>query len=208
MKIVVTVLLFSITLLSLQTTALGKKVFCQRIVEDHALIESLKRIIKNNNAVFLFRHTNKGAYTDRDCKEQTQALTECGKDQAALLNLGVKQLKLDVATVVSSNYCRTIETGEIIFGPKNIVVPKESKDKFFGLGSDVCTRAILKNIIKDVGNTQHNAFLFSHSNCLSKFITNSTGREEAEGLAVVFNIEFPSNPIGCIWRHDWVKLVF
>lgn len=171
------------------------------------LIEQLQQ----GGKVVLMRHmTTAPARNDPelidldDCSTQRN-LNEVGRDQATKLGEAFRKLSIPVTEVISSPYCRCVETGEIAFGEVKksellaIGVGLEAKEKIEG-GSDV--RKLLDTEAPDGGNT----ILITHNvNLLYAF-----GLEpKPEGVAHVFKptgIGFATY-LGKIVPDDWVEAV-
>src|SRR3954447_6582381 len=83
-----------------------------------ALLDALR----TGGFVLYFRHTSTdfGQNDDRmtgyeDCSLQRN-LTEQGRDEARAIGRAIKALRIPVGEVLSSPFCRTMETGRLIFG--------------------------------------------------------------------------------------------
>ena len=89
----------------------------------HALAgEPLVRALRAGGLTLYFRHTatdfsqndaNMGAYDD--CAKQRN-LSETGRSQAREVRRAIEALSLPVGEVLASPFCRTMETGRLMFG--------------------------------------------------------------------------------------------
>jgi hypothetical protein len=87
-------------------------------LEGAALVDALRR----GGYTLYFRHTttdfsqNDAAMTGyEDCATQRN-LTELGRQQARAIGATVRAMKLPIGEVLASPYCRTMETGRLVFG--------------------------------------------------------------------------------------------
>lgn len=83
-----------------------------------ALVSALRR----GGYVLYLRHTstdfgeNDERMTDfADCAKQRN-LTDKGRAEARAIGAAVREIKIPIAIVYASPYCRTIETGKLVFG--------------------------------------------------------------------------------------------
>lgn len=90
----------------------------RELLAGDALIEALRR----GGYILYFRHglTDHDTYdSDRNnldnCASQ-RLLSEAGRQQMRSIGLAIKQLDIPISTVISSPYCRTVETAELAFG--------------------------------------------------------------------------------------------
>jgi phosphohistidine phosphatase SixA len=172
-----------------------------------ALIESLRE----GGKVILMRHMTTAPGKDdpevldlEDCATQRN-LNELGREQAAAIGEAVEKLAIPVSQVLSSPYCRCLETGTIAFG-------EVEKSELLGSGADLApkekisggeqVRRLLDTKPADGGNT----VLITHTvNLLYTF-----GLEpKPEGIAHVFQ---PTGLgiatyLGTIVPDDWVQAV-
>lgn len=89
----------------------------------HALAgPALVAALRGGGYTLYFRHTatdfsqNDAAMTGyEDCAKQRN-LTELGRTQARAIGASVRAMKLPIGEVLASPYCRTMETGRLIFG--------------------------------------------------------------------------------------------
>ncbi len=87
-------------------------------LEDSALVEALRR----GGFTLYFRHTatdfsqddsRMGAY--EECATQRN-LSERGRAQARKVGAAIRRLRLPIGEVLASPFCRTMETGRLMFG--------------------------------------------------------------------------------------------
>jgi phosphohistidine phosphatase SixA len=83
---------------------------------------ALLSALRSGGYVLYLRHTstdfgeNDERMTDyADCARQRN-LTDRGRAEARAIGAAVRELKIPVAIVYASPYCRTIETGKLVFG--------------------------------------------------------------------------------------------
>ena len=86
-------------------------------LEGRALIEALQK----GGLVILIRHMStdsfvpgEGTHDDRDCASQRN-LDERGRQEAREIGAAFKRLGIPVGTVLTSPYCRCVETGKLAF---------------------------------------------------------------------------------------------
>jgi phosphohistidine phosphatase SixA len=87
-------------------------------LEGRALIEALRE----GGLVILLRHMStdsfvprEGSHDERDCASQRN-LDERGKQEARDVGAAFKSLGIPVGTVLTSPYCRCVDTGKLAFG--------------------------------------------------------------------------------------------
>lgn len=87
-------------------------------LEGPALVEALK----GGGYTILMRHTmteevapDPGLFNLRDCTTQ-RGLSEAGREQARMIGKSFAKLAIPVGQVLSSPYCRCLETGKLAFG--------------------------------------------------------------------------------------------
>jgi phosphohistidine phosphatase SixA len=87
-------------------------------LEGRALVEALRE----GGLVILLRHMStdsfvpgQGSHDDQDCASQRN-LDERGKKEAKELGAAFKSLGIPVGTVLTSPYCRCVDTGKLAFG--------------------------------------------------------------------------------------------
>lgn len=87
-------------------------------LEGRALIDALR----GGGYVLYLRHTstdfgeNDAAMTTfEDCSKQRN-LTDAGRAEARAIGAALRELKIPIGTVLASPYCRTLETGRLVFG--------------------------------------------------------------------------------------------
>jgi phosphohistidine phosphatase SixA len=87
-------------------------------LEGRALVEALRE----GGLVILLRHMStdsfvpgEGAHDDQDCASQRN-LDERGRQEARDVGAAFKSLGIPVGTVLTSPYCRCVDTGKLAFG--------------------------------------------------------------------------------------------
>jgi len=87
-------------------------------LEGRALVEALRE----GGLVILLRHMStdsfvpvEGAHDDRDCASQRN-LDERGRQEARDIGAAFKSLGIPVGAVLTSPYCRCVDTGKLAFG--------------------------------------------------------------------------------------------
>lgn len=97
--------------------------------------EHLGALLRGGGHVLLMRHaaTNPGIgdppqFTLQDCRTQRN-LSAAGKTQAARTGKRIAELGIPISAVLSSRWCRCLDTASIAFGS---VTPEPALDSFFG----------------------------------------------------------------------------
>ncbi len=87
-------------------------------LEGRALVDALR----SGGYVLYLRHTstdfgeNDAAMTTFDDCSKQRNLTDAGRAEARAIGAALRELKIPVGTVLASPYCRTLETGRLVFG--------------------------------------------------------------------------------------------
>jgi hypothetical protein len=83
---------------------------------------ALRDALQRGGYVLYFRHTSTdfgqnddGMTSFDDCAKQRN-LTDAGRAEARAIGAAIARLKIPVGEVLASPYCRTLETGRLIFG--------------------------------------------------------------------------------------------
>ena len=83
---------------------------------------ALRDALQRGGYVLYFRHTSTdfgqnddGMTSFDDCTKQRN-LTDAGRAEARAIGAAIARLKIPVGEVLASPYCRTLETGRLIFG--------------------------------------------------------------------------------------------
>jgi len=146
--------------------------------------QQLIRELQKGGYVIYFRHTateQKTVQWDnidlQDCATQRN-LSELGRQQSLGIGAAFSSLGINVTRVVSSPFCRCIETGKLAFGTVEI-----SHDLLFSPGSDKLLEAKLGKMLRTKPLADGNTVLISHSSNLRE----TTGIDpKPEGVAVIF----------------------
>ena len=174
-------------------------------LEGPALVEALKR----GGYVLLMRHAatehvapDPQLFSLRDCSTQ-RGLSEEGREQARLIGKSFARLGIPVGQVLSSPYCRCLETGRLAFGRvtesellsvwDTLTVPERSER-----GGTV--REMLATPPPPGGNT----VLITHTGTLLYSFGLKT---RPEGIAHVFNAaDGKAEYVGSLTPADWRRL--
>jgi len=87
-------------------------------LQGRALIEALR----SGGYVLYIRHTstdfgeNDAAMTTFDDCSKQRNLTDAGRAEARAIGAALRTLQIPIGTVLASPYCRTLETGRLVFG--------------------------------------------------------------------------------------------
>ncbi len=88
------------------------------MLEGRALIDALR----GGGYVLYIRHTatdfgeNDAAMTTFDDCSKQRNLTAAGRAEARAIGAALRTLQIPIGTVLASPYCRTLETGRLVFG--------------------------------------------------------------------------------------------
>jgi hypothetical protein len=175
-------------------------------LEGQALVDALK----GGGHTILMRHTatepvapDPGLFNLRDCSTQ-RGLSEKGREQAQLIGKAFAKLGIPVGQVLSSPYCRCLDTGKLAFGrvsesellsPGDFLSVPEKSER----GNEV--RKVLATAPPPGGNT----VLITHTGTLLY----SFGLDSRpEGIAHVFKRGPAGNAdyVGRLIPEDWPRL--
>jgi phosphohistidine phosphatase SixA len=103
--------------------ALAGSAFAQgATLEGRALVDALR----HGGYVLYMRHTSTdfGESDDRmtsfeDCSKQRN-LTDRGRAEARAIGIALRELAIPIGQVLASPYCRTLETGRLVFGSTTV----------------------------------------------------------------------------------------
>jgi len=136
----------------------------QKELTDADLISSLK---KGGHVIYIRHTTTDVSKTDQlreDLSDWTKQrnLSDKGRKEAAAIGLAFRAMAIPVADVITSQYCRCIETGKLAFGKAQI-----SKNLAFSVAEDKKDAEQLARALKTMLGTkpsgQANTVLISHS---------------------------------------------
>jgi phosphohistidine phosphatase SixA len=176
------------------------------LLEGQALIEALRE----GGSVILMRHTSTesfvpgdGTHDDRDCESQRN-LDERGRQEARDVGAAFKSLEIPVGAVLTSPYCRCVDTGKLAFGKG---VPSEDLAVFDELSG--AKKEAKGKLIRKLLNTPpadgRNTILITHTGTLLY----SFGLEtRPEGIAHIFRPAEFGNAIylGRVTPEQWSAL--
>ena len=169
-----------------------------------ALADALRR----GGYVLYFRHTStdfgqndEGMTSFEDCTRQRN-LTEAGREEARNIGAAIRRLAIPVGDVLASPYCRTVETGKLIFGR---ATPTQAVRGGPASTDDPDRYAALKKLLSTLPPAGVNLAISSHGN---PFRAVAGAPYLAEGEAAVveplgaqgFRI------VGRITKDGWVRL--
>jgi phosphohistidine phosphatase SixA len=175
-------------------------------LEGSDLIEALRE----GGLVILMRHMSTdsfvpgaGAHDDRDCASQRN-LDERGRQEARDVGAAFKSLGIPVGTVLTSPYCRCVETGTLIFGKGT---PSEDLAVFDELsGSEKEARGkLIRKLLNTAPADGRNTIMITHTGTLLY----SFGLEtRPEGIAHIFRPAEFGNAIylGRVAPKQWTAL--
>ena len=178
----------------------------QPLLEGQALIEALQE----GGSVILMRHTStesfvpgEGTHDDRGCAGQRN-LDERGRQEARDVGAAFKSLGIPVGAVLTSPYCRCVDTGKLAFGKG---IPSEDLAVFDELSGP--EREAKGKLIRKLLNTApadgRNTIMITHTGTLLY----SFGLEtRPEGIAHIFRPASFGNAIylGRVTPEQWSAL--
>jgi len=165
-----------ITTASTPTSAAG--------IEKADLLEALR----DGGYVVYFRHANTDSATVdmspvvlSDCTTQ-RTLSTTGQAQAQEIGQAFQQLQIPVGRVLSSPFCRTLETAQLAFGQAETDPSLENPQTAVDAADRETRTAGLRNLLSELPAPGTNTILISH---VSNLIA-ATKVSIAEGQAAVF----------------------
>lgn len=178
----------------------------QPLLEGQALIEALRE----GGLVILFRHMStdsfvpeEGTHDDRDCASQRN-LDERGMQDARDVGAAFKSLGIPVGTVLTSPYCRCVDTGNLAFGKGT---PSEDLAVFDELsGPEKESRGLLIRKLLNTGSGDgRNTILITHTGTLLYSFGLQT---QPEGISHIFRPAEFGNAIylGRVTPEQWPAL--
>lgn len=185
---------------------LPSAVRAQKQLTDAELVASLK---KGGHVIYIRHATTDVSKADQNREElsdwtKQRNLSDKGRKEAVAIGLAFRALAIPVADVITSPYCRCIETGKLAFGKAQI-----SKDLAFSVGEDKNIAEQLAKALKAMLGTkpagQTNTVLISHSGNLQ----DAAGLfPKPEGVTMVFK-PLGNNAFEFIRRieaQEWMRL--
>jgi phosphohistidine phosphatase SixA len=178
----------------------------QPMMEGRELIETLR----GGGLVILMRHMStdsfvpgEGTHDDQDCASQRN-LDERGKREAKEVGAAFKSLGIPVGSVLTSPYCRCVDTGKLAFGKGT---PSEDLAVFDELsGPEKETRGkLIRKLLNTAPDSGHNTVLITHTGTLLYTFGLQT---QPEGIAHIFRPAEFGNAIylGRVTPEQWSAL--
>jgi len=186
-----------------QTSPVAPAPAAQITLSGAALAAALRR----GGYVIYFRHASTDFGQDdtrmtgyEDCATQRN-LTEVGRSEARAIGVEVKRLKIPVARVLASPYCRTIETGRLIFGTAEVSMAARGGPA----SADGDRYAELKALFATPPPQGSNVVISSHGNPYRAIVS---GAYLQEGEAAIIEPLPPNNfrVVARITKNDWAAL--
>lgn len=143
---------------------LSSAAHAQKELTDAELISALK---KGGHVIYIRHTTTDVTKTDQNREDlsdwsKQRNLSDKGRKEAVAIGLAFRAMAIPVADIVSSPYCRCIETGKLAFGKAQI-----SKELAFSVGEDKKDAELLAKALKGMLGAkpagQTNTVLISHS---------------------------------------------
>ncbi len=178
----------------------------QPLLEGQALIEALQQ----GGLVLLTRHMStdsfvpeEGTHDDRDCASQRN-LNERGRQEARDVGSAFKSLGILVGTVLTSPYCRCVDTGNLAFGKGTPSEDLAVFDELSGLEKEKRGKLIRK-LLNTVPASGSNTVLITHTGTLLYSFGLQT---RPEGIAHIFRPAEFGNAIylGRVTPEQWSAL--
>ncbi len=175
-------------------------------LEGQALIEALQE----GGLVILIRHMStdsfvpeEGSHDDRDCASQRN-LDERGRQEARDVGAAFQSLGIPVGTVLTSPYCRCVDTGKLAFGKGT---PSEDLAVFDELsGPEKETRGkLIRKLLNTAPADGRNTIMITHTGTLLYSFGLQT---RPEGIAHIFRPAEFGNAIylGRVTPEQWPAL--
>lgn len=174
-------------------------------LEGRALVE----VLRKGGQVILLRHVatehvapDPGLFDVRDCSTQRN-LSEEGRRQARSMARALASLGIPIGQVLSSPYCRCLETGRLAFGR---VTESEILSVWDGLTVPEKSErgGVVREMLATPPPTGSNTVLITHTGTLLYSFGLST---RPEGVAHVFRPdEGRAEYLGRLTPEDWVEL--
>ena len=162
---------------------------------DPAELSDLLEKLYEGGYVIYVRHT----HTDRSrgdtdvslgkCDEQ-RILSDRGRDEALLIRNAYQQLDLPVSRLISTQYCRTLETAILAFGVPEVVLRSELSDR-------------LEVALATVPDAGTNAIIVAHIGTIRNAIGLDDTFEEGDSLIYRPDGSGGFEFVGRIGLYDW-----
>ena len=178
----------------------------QPMLEGQALIE----VLQKGGLVILMRHMStdsfvpgEGTHDDQDCASQRN-LDERGRQEAKDVGAAFKSLEIPIGTVLTSPYCRCVDTGKLAFGKG---APSEDLAVFDELsGPEKEARGkLIRKLLNTVPADGRNTVMITHTGTLLYSFGLQT---RPEGIAHIFRPAEFGNTIylGRVTPEQWPAL--
>jgi len=163
---------------------LSSHVHAQTQPTDAEVIAGLK---KGGQVIYLRHTTTDVSFSDQNREDlsdwsKQRNLSDIGRQQAHAIGLAFRALAIPVSEVVTSPYCRAIETGKLAFGKAKV-----SKDLSFSVGEDKSDAEKLAKALRTMLGTKPvagtNTVLIAHSGNLQEA---AKLWPKPEGVAFIF----------------------
>jgi len=176
------------------------------LLEGEALVEALQE----GGLVILFRHMSTdsfvpggGAHDNRDCASQRN-LDERGRREARDVGAAFKSLGIPVGTVLTSPYCRCVDTGQLAFGK---VKPTQDLAVFDELSAPEkeARGKLIRRLLNTAPVEGRNTVMITHTGTLLYSFGLQT---RPEGIAHIFRPAEFGNAIylGLVTPEEWSAL--
>jgi len=176
-------------------------------LEGRELLDALQK----GGLVFLMRHMStdsfvpeEGAQVDDACANQRN-LDERGKREAKGVGEAFKRLEIPVGQVLTSPYCRCVETGMLAFGSAEETEELSVFDELSGAGKDARGKQI-RQMLNTAPPENQNTVLITHTGTLLYTFGLQT---VPEGIVHIFRpAEFGNATyLGRVTPEGWTTLV-
>jgi phosphohistidine phosphatase SixA len=175
-------------------------------LDGQELIEALRK----GGLVILMRHMStdsfvpgEGTHDDQNCASQRN-LDERGKQEARDVGAALKSLAIPIGTVLTSPYCRCVDTGKLVFG-KGAPSPELAVfDELSGPEKEARGK-LIRSLLNTAPTDGRNTVLITHTGTLLY----SFGLEtRPEGIAHIFRPAEFGNAIylGRVTPEQWSAL--
>ncbi|HEY7060851.1 MAG TPA: histidine phosphatase family protein [Chloroflexota bacterium] len=139
-----------------------------------------------------------------DSCEMQRNLTDEGRDQARAIGAAFRQLNIPVGDVLSSPYCRAMETANLAFGR---ATPLDALGMlpYQNVADREPSNATLRQLLTTAPTAGTNLVIVSHSTNLIRAVDVTP---ESEGDAVIFRPgnDAPLTPVAIVPASDWAAL--
>ena len=175
-------------------------------LEGQKLVEALRK----GGLVILMRHMStdslapaEGTHNDQDCASQRN-LDEHGRQTARNVGAAVESLGIPIGLVLTSPYCRCIDTGKLAFGKGTVSEDLAAFDEVSGAEKESKAKLVRK-LLNTAPTDGSNTVLITHTGTLLYTFGLQT---RPEGIAHVFRPADFGNAIylGRVTPEEWPVL--